>query len=196
MNTSQINEALEALSRTSRRLEDAYEENGGEVTEYTEQLEADLEAVKDLLNTEGVDSLGRWLKSKQDEIEAAKAEEYAARQRVKSLKRTEEYIKGEIARVLRATGTEKVKGTYYSFAQATSTKSTVKDEALDEAYLDLVTEAARAAGLPGCIDVALKTNTTRLNEAGEDFAAFVNVETTETVKFTKPRKPKEEKSAE
>ena len=85
-----------------------------------------------------------------------------------------------------------MKGTYYSFAKATSTKSSVLTDALDDAYLDLVTEAARAAGLPGCIDVELKTTTSRLNEAGEDFAVFVDVETSDTVKFTKPRKAAEE----
>ena len=192
MNYTQISDALAALSKTTRTLEDAYCDNGGEVTEETEALEATKEALRELLTTEGVDSLGRWLKAKQDEIETAKAEKAAADRRLKSLKASEDFIKHEIRFILNATETEKVKGTYYSFAKATSTKSSVLTDALDDAYLDLVTEAARAAGLPGCIDVALKTTTSRLNEAGEDFAVFVDVETSDTVKFTKPRKVAEE----
>lgn len=191
MNTQEINAALAALNATSWDLETAYIENGGEVTEETETLEARLAAVKELLTTDGVDSLGRWLKAKQDEIVAAKAEKAAADARIKALQKTEEYIKGEISRILIATGTEKVKGTFYSFAQATSTKTSVLTEALDDAYLEAVTAAARAAGLPDCVDVALKTTTTRLKEAGEDMAAFVEVESSPSVKFTKPRAVKE-----
>lgn len=192
MNYSQISDALAALSKTTRTLEDAYCDNGGEVTEKTEALEATKEALRELLTSEGVDSLGRWLKAKQDEIETAKAEKAAADRRLKSLKATEDFIKHEIRFVLNATETDLVKGTYYSFAKFTSTKTGVLTDALDGAYLDLVTKAARAAGLPGCIDVALKTTTSRLNEAGEDFAVFVDVETSDTVKFTKPRKAAEE----
>ena len=191
MNTQEINAALAALNATSWDLETAYIENGGEVTEETENLEARLAAVKELLTTDGVDSLGRWLKAKQDEILAAKAEKAAADARIKALQKTEEYIKGEISRILIATGTEKVKGTFYSFAQATSTKTSVLTEALDDAYLEAVTAAARAAGLPECVDVALKTTTTRLKEAGEEMAAFVDVESSPSVKFTKPRAVKE-----
>lgn len=191
MNTQEINAALAALNATSWDLETAYIENGGEVTEETETLEARLAAVKKLLTTDGVDSLGRWLKAKQDEIVAAKAEKAAAYARIKALQKTEEYIKGEISRILIATGTEKIKGTFYSFAQATSTKTSVLTEALDDAYLEAVTAAARAAGLPDCVDVALKTTTTRLKEAGEDMAAFVEVECRPSVKFTKPRAVKE-----
>ena len=191
MNTKEINAALASLNATAWNLESAYIENGGEVTEETEELENRLAAVRELLTTEGVDSLGRWLKAKQDEITAAKAEKAAADSRIKALQKTEEYIKGEISRILIATGTEKVKGTYYSFQQSTSTKTYVLTEALDDAYLDLVTKAARAAGLPGCIDVSLKTTSTRLKDAGDDFAAFVEVDCQPSVKFTKPRAVKE-----
>ena len=109
MNYTQISDALAALSKTTRTLEDAYCDNGGEVTEETEALEATKEALRELLTTEGVDSLGRWLKAKQDEIETAKAEKAAADRRLKSLKASEDFIKHEIRFVLNATETEKVK---------------------------------------------------------------------------------------
>lgn len=68
MNTQEINEAIAKLNGLTWDLENAYIENGGEVTEETEKMEAVLAEVKGLLTTEGVDSLGRWLKAKQDEI--------------------------------------------------------------------------------------------------------------------------------
>ena len=191
MNTQEINAAIAKLNGLAWDLENAYIENGGEVTEETEKMESLLAEVKGLLTTEGVDSLGRWLKAKQDEIKTAKAEKAAADARIKSLQKTEEYIKSLVSRVLVATQTDQVKGTYYSFSQSTSTSTSVLTEALDKKYLEKVTKAARKAGLPECVDVALKTNVTRLQEAGEKMAEFVEVETAPAVKFVKPRTPKE-----
>ncbi|MBR0246031.1 MAG: siphovirus Gp157 family protein [Bacteroidales bacterium] len=191
MNAQEINAAIGKLNGLTWDLENAYIENGGEVTEETEKMEGLLEEVKGLLTTEGVDSLGRWLKAKQDEIKTAKAEKAAADARIKSLQNTEEYIKSLVSRVLIATQTNQVKGTYYSFSQSTSTSTSVLTEALDKKYLEKVTKAARKAGLPDCVDVALKTNATRLQEAGEKMAEFVEVATSPAVKFTKPRAAKE-----
>ena len=64
MNNNEIKAALAALSETMFLLEEEYMENGGEVTEYTATMEANIERLKILLTTEGVDSLGRWMKSK------------------------------------------------------------------------------------------------------------------------------------
>ncbi len=64
-------------------------------------------------------------------------------------------------------------------------------KALDEKFLDMVTEAARNAGLPASVDVALKTTATRLQE-DENLSELVSVETSETCKFTKPKKEKED----
>ena len=192
MNTQEINAAIETLSRTSCDLEAAYIESEGEVTEDTQALEGTIEALKELLNTEGVDSLGRWLKAKQDEIAAAKAEKAAADARLKSLQKTEDYIKWKIAEVLRQTGTEKVKGTYYSFSQAVAVKSTVKTDALNDAYLNLVRVAAHAHGLPDWCDVTLKTTTTEIKDSGDpEAAAFMQIDETPSVRFTKPRAAKD-----
>ena len=85
---------------------------------------------------------------------------------------------------------EAVKGALgYKFTRYESVKASVVTEKLDEDWLDAVTEAARNAGLPGCIDVALKTTATRLQEDG--FNNYVNVETSDTCKFNKPRAAKE-----
>lgn len=189
MNNQDITKALADLTETARALEDAYIDGGGEVTEETERLEAEKSALAKLLTTEGVDSLGRWLRSKEDEVAMWKAEKAAADKRMKSAEKTIDYIRGRVGEVLRATGQEKVKGSFYAFAQAVSTKNSIDGAALDEAYLHIAQDAARKAGLPECIDVALKTNVTRVIDGG--LAQYVNTEETPTSKFTKPRKADE-----
>ena len=57
MNNNDIKYALAELSTTMFLLEEEYMENGGEVTEYTATMEANIERLKVLLTTEGVDSL-------------------------------------------------------------------------------------------------------------------------------------------
>lgn len=190
MNYQDIQSALAALYHTTNDFNEKMEELGGEYTPETEELERVKQALEDLLSTDGVDYLGRWLKSKQDEKETYKAEKAACDRRIKSVDKTIDFIKTEIGRVLRATGQEKVKGTFYTFKQATSTKTSFDAEALDAKFLEMVTEAARNAGLPASVDVALKTTATRL-AADENLASLVNVDSTETSSFTKPKKEKE-----
>ncbi len=189
MTHQEIQNAIAQLGSAMRDLEEAYIENGGEVTEDTELKEMNVTAIQDLLTTEGVDSLGRWLKSKQDEILTAKAEKAAAEARIRSLQKSEAYIKDMIGYVLRVTGQEKVKGAFYGFSQAESSKSTVVMDKVNEDWLLTVEAAARAAGLPPCIDVELKTTTTRLKEEG--YLNYVDVEVAESVRFSKPRAAKE-----
>lgn len=191
MNYQDIQSALAALYHTTNNFNEMMEETGGEYTPEAEELDSMKQALEDLLSTEGVDSLGRWLKAKEDEKATYKAEKAAADRRIKTVDKTIDFIKHEIGRILRATGQEKVKGTFYSFAQYDSQKTSFDAEALDAKYLDLVTEAARNAGLPASIDVALKTTATRLAE-DENLSELVSVETSETVKFTKPRKGQDE----
>ena len=195
MNYKDIQSALEALARSTYEFENLMEENGGEFTPEAEQLEAQKQALKDLLSGDGIDSLGRWLKSKEDEKATYKAEKAAAEARIKSVDKTIDFIKHEISRILMETGQEKAKGSFYSFAVYTSVKTSVNTEALDSDYLDMVTEAARNAGLPGYIDVALKTTATRLRDWAEEHegegSGYYEVATDETIKFTKSRTPKE-----
>ena len=196
-----IKETIANISRMKWELETALEENGGELTEgLLDQYNA-LEDMKALLAGEGVDELGRWLKSVQDETAALKAEADAAARRVKNNKSYEDYVKFLIGQALDAIGQEKVKGQYYGFSRKTSTKSKLNTEALDEAFLEHITEAARNAGLPGYVDVALVTNVTRIKEYAEankgyleeDENPLVFVEETSTpaISFTKPRANKE-----
>ena len=116
MNYKDIQSALEALARSTYEFENLMEENGGEFTPEAEQLEAQRQALTDLLSGDGIDTLGRWLKSKEDEKATYKAEKAAADARIKSVDKTIDFIKHEISRILMTTGQEKAKGSFYSFA--------------------------------------------------------------------------------
>ena len=74
MNYKEFEELLHKLGNVTIELENAYIEGEGEVTEETEKLEDVKADLKELLTTEGVDFLGRWLKAKEDKKKALKAE--------------------------------------------------------------------------------------------------------------------------
>ena len=81
MDYKELQDILSTLDYTAYKLESLYVENEGEVTDETELLEGQVEAMKTLLNGEGVDFLGRWLKGKEDKKKAIKAEkDYLTRQ--------------------------------------------------------------------------------------------------------------------
>lgn len=191
MNNAEINQALEALYKSKRDLEDMYIENGGEVTEDTEALDAETKALTALLNTEGVDSLGRWLKGLEDEKEAAKLEVDKANSRVKAIEAQIDRVKYKAGVILRATETKVVKGTFYSFEQATSHKTKVDTAMVDALYGDKV-KSALADILPQYITVKLGGSVKAVPE-GMELPEIFQATDTETSKFKKPinRKKKE-----
>ena len=189
MTYKDIQDALATLNRLSIELEDQYIESEGEVTEATEEMEARKAAVQDLLQNDGIDSLGRWLKTKEDEVKMWKAEKAAADRKVKSAQNTVDFVKAKITEVMVMTGMDKAKGAYYSFSRYVSEKASVNQDELDRLYLSIVTSAARDAGLPDFVDVQLKTTTTALKEA--EATDLLDVTTGDAVRFTKPRGAKE-----
>ena len=110
MTYKDIQDSLTTLARLTAELEDQYIENEGEVTPEAEALEAQKEALAYMLQNEGVDMLGRWLKSKEDEVKTWKAEKAAADRRMKSAQNTVDFVKAKITEIMMATGTEKAKG--------------------------------------------------------------------------------------
>lgn len=197
MNNTDINAILAELAGLNWRIEAAFDENGGEITDELQAQLDQIDNLKALLEGEGIDSLGRWLKGVEDRIKTLKAERDAINRKVKADTNLIDYIKGQIRQVLDILGEEKVKGTSYSFSRYDSCHSKVDAERVDADWLAAVTEAARNAGLPGCFDVSIETNVTRLNTWAEENdgagAEYVLNETpTPTVKFTKPRASKEE----
>lgn len=185
----QVKLLIENISRAKMALENALEENGGELTEELLAQLNTLDDMKGLLAGEGIDELGRWLKSVQDEIAARKAEADAAARKVKNLKGYEDYVKFLIGQALDAIGQEKVKGSYYGFTRKTSTTNKVNQDELEKKYQKTAEEAARHALIPEYVHIVLKSTTTELKEAGA--LEFVEETTQPSLGFTKPRANKE-----
>ena len=106
MDYKELQDILSTLEYTSYKLEETYVENEGEVTEETELMEGEITAMKTLLNTEGVDLLGRWLKGKEDRKKALKAEKDYLTRQMEAIDKTIEFIKTKMNEVMTATGQE------------------------------------------------------------------------------------------
>ena len=195
MNNTDIKSAIAELSTTMFLLEEEYMENGGEVTEYTATMEANIERLKVLLTTEGVDSLGRWMKSKEDQMKSLKAERDSITRQIKSCENTIEYIKTLVNHVLISTGEEKVKGTCYSFAATTSETTSVDKDALKEQFMDAVEKKLRGGKNPVIpVDVTITLGASIKNvPEGAEIPSYYLKESKPSVKFTKPRASKEDK---
>lgn len=201
MNNKDINAALAALNESVFLLEEEYMENGGEVTESTEQQEQYIEELKSLLEDEGIDSLGRWLKSKEDLIKTLKAERDSVTRQIKKTEDGIEYIKFQIFQVLTAIGKDIVKGSLgYSFAPAISRKTEVDKDRLEEMFLADVNNALEQI-LPPYVSFKLSASVKAYEAFVEknpdelamcDAASLFKVIETPTCKFTKPRAKKEE----
>jgi hypothetical protein len=194
MNNNEINAALSALNESLFLLEEEYMENGGEVTESTEQKEQNIEYLKALLEDEGIDSLGRWLKSKEDLIKTLKAEKDSVTRQIKKTEDRIEYIKSQIHKVLTAIGKDKVKGTFYSFAPTVSRKTEVDNKLLEKIYLEKVTKAVKKI-LPAWVSCKLSASVSAVPE-GTELPEYFKVNETQTCSFTKPRASKKSKSEE
>lgn len=192
MNNNDINAALAALNEATFLLEEEYEMNGGEVTDETEAQEEYIESLKALLEDEGIDSLGRWLKSKEDLIKTLKAERDSVTRQIKKTEDGIEYIKIQIYNVLSALGKEKVKGTFYSFAPAISRKTEVDKEILEDKYLAVVNNALEQI-LPPWISFKLSASVKAVPGDMEELPSEFRVVETPTCKFVKPRASKEDK---
>lgn len=194
MNNKDITAALAALNESMYLLEEEYIDNGGEVTEQTEQMEARIESLKALLKTEGVDSLGRWLKTKEDLVKTLKAEKASVDRQIKAVENTIDFIKFQIGQVLSSIGEEKVKGTFYTFAPAISRKTEVDKEILEDKYIGKVAMVLDEI-LPAWVSVKLSASVKAIPEGVELPSEFKVIETL-TCKFTKPRGKKEDTSWE
>lgn len=193
MNNNDIKAAIAALSETMYLLEEEYMENGGEVTEYTATMEANIERLKILLTTEGVDSLGRWLKSQEDRIKTLKAERDSINRQMKSCENTIDYIKTMVSRVLDMTGQDKVKGTLYSFAATTSETTSVDKEVLNNTFLEAVEKKLRGGKkpvIPVDVTITLGASIKNVPEGAETPVYYLH-NSKPSVRFTKPRAAKE-----
>ena len=190
MDYKELQQALSQLEEVINNLEELYILNEGECTEESERMEVEVDTLKELLSGDGIDMLGRWLKSKEDRKKSLKAErDYITRQ-MASIDKGIEYIKSMINKVMVATGLEKVKGDRgYSFATTTSTKTDINKDVLKALYADKVEEAIRSAHIPAYVGVNLTASSTKATELGVvegDEDIFVTM-SKPSVRFGKPK---------
>lgn len=199
MNTREL---IDQIARAKWELETALEDNGGELTPELLEASDTLDEMKALLAGEGIDDLGRWLKSVQDEVAARKAEADAAARRLKNAKAYEDHVKGIIGQAMdlldldtNKNGEKVAKGSFYGFKRTTSCKSSVNQEAIEEKFLARAETAVRHALIPEYIHITLTAKTTELREAKA--IEFIIEDTTPALSFTKPKandKKKEEQA--
>ena len=187
-----MNQVLADLDQAMVTLEETYIENEGEVTEETEQLEAQISGLKELLTKDGIDLLGAWLKAKEDRKKALKAEKDYITRQMAAIDESMEFIKEKVNQILVATGQEKVKGDRgYSFAATISTKTEVDKDVLKDIFQEEVNEAVKDI-LPPDVTITLGASVSKLPD-DPDFILppWYNRTEKPSVRFTKPRASKE-----
>ena len=194
MDYKEMNQVLADLNQAMVTLEETYIENEGEVTEETEQMEAQISCLKELLTKDGIDLLGGWLKAKEDKKKSLKAEKDYITRQMAAIDETIEFIKDKITEVMKMTGQEKIKGERgYSFTASHSVKTEVDKDVLKALYADKVEEAIRAAHIPAYVGVSLTASSTKANELGvlEGDEQIFSTTEKDTVTFRKPKASKE-----
>ena len=190
MDYKELQQALSQLEEVMNNLEELYTLNEGECTEESERMEVEVDTLKELLSGDGIDMLGRWLKSKEDKKKSLKAEKDYITRQMASIDKGIEYIKSMINKVMVATGVEKVKGDRgYSFATTTSTKTDINKDVLKALYAEKVEEAIRSAHIPAYVGVTLTASSTKATELGVvegDEDIFVTM-SKPSVRFGKPK---------
>ena len=195
MNNKEINSMIESLNASMWAFENYMVENDGVCDEASDQMEEQIGILKDLLTTEGIDSLGRWLKAKEDEIKSLKAEKDYITRKINAATNTIDYIKSQMNKLLKASGMEEIKGANgYKFQVTTSTKTEVDKDVLKTIYADRIEEAIRAAHIPAYVGVTLTASSAKAAEFGIIEGDEEIFHTTEkpSVRFTKPRATREE----
>ena len=190
MDYKELQQALSQLEEVMNNLEELYIMNEGECTEESERMEVEVDTLKELLSGDGIDMLGRWLKSKEDRKKSLKAEKDYITRQMASIDKGIEYIKSMINKVMVSTGVEKVKGDRgYSFATTTSTKTDINKDVLKALYAEKVEEAIRSAHIPAYVGVTLTASSTKATELGVvegDEDIFVTM-SKPSVRFGKPK---------
>ena len=194
MDYKEMNQVLATLDQATIALEETYMENEGEITEETEQMEQEISGLQELLNTEGIDLLGGWLKAKEDKKKSLKAEKDYITRQISAIDETIDFIKDKVTEVMKATGQDKIKGDRgYSFTATHSVKTDVDKDVLKALYADKVEEAIRAAHIPAYVGVSLTASSTKANELGvlEGDEEIFSTTEEDTVTFRKPKASKE-----
>ena len=196
MNNKEINSMIESLNASMWAFENYMVENDGVCDEASDQMEEQIGILKDLLTTEGIDSLGRWLKAKEDEIKSLKAEKDYITRKINAATGTIDYIKSQMNKLLKASGMEEIKGANgYKFQVTTSIKTEVDKEILKELFLDKVEKKLRGGKnpvIPADVTFSLGASVSLVPE-GAVLPSYYMRTSSPSCKFTKPRASKEVK---
>lgn len=190
MTYKDIKEAQDELTILSAMYEEQMVEDGGEPTEVSDNLERQRNAISDLLAGEGIDTLGRIVKAKEDEIKTLKAEKDTIGRRIKSVENSIDFFKSAITDIMHQTGQTKAKGMLYGFTATVSKTTTVDTEKLNEWYLADIEQALDEIGIPNWVTIKLGAKVSEVPE-GTELPAVFQVEEKDTVRFSKPRANKE-----
>ena len=196
MNNKEINSMIESLNAAMWAFENYMVENDGVCDEASDQMEEQIGILKELLTTEGIDSLGRWLKAKEDEIKSLKAEKDYITRKINAATGTIDYIKTQMNKILTAAQMEEIKGANgYKFQVTTSTKTEVDKEILKELFLDKVEKKLRGGKnpvIPADVTFSLGASVSLVPE-GAVLPSYYIRTSSPSCKFTKPRASKEAK---
>lgn len=187
---------IESLNASMWAFENYMVENDGVCDEASDQMEEQIRILKELLTTEGIDSLGRWLKAKEDEIKSLKAEKDYITRKINAATGTIDYIKTQMNKILTAAQMQEIKGANgYKFQVTTSIKTEVNKEILKELFLDKVEKKLRGGKnpvIPADVTFTLGASVSLVPE-GQELPAYYARTETPSCKFTKPRASKEVK---
>ena len=196
MNNKEINSLIESLNASMWAFENYMVENEGVCDEASDKMEEQIGILKELLTTEGIDSLGRWLKAKEDEIKSLKAEKDYITRKINAATGTIDYIKTQMNKILTAAQMEEIKGANgYKFQVTTSTKTEVDKEILKELFLDKVEKKLRGGKnpvIPADVTFSLGASVSLVPE-GAVLPSYYIRTSSPSCKFTKPRASKEAK---
>ena len=196
MNNKEINSLIESLNASMWAFENYMVENDGVCDEASDQMEEQIGILKELLTTEGIDSLGRWLKAKEDEIKSLKAEKDYITRKINAATGTIDYIKTQMNKILTAAQMEEIKGANgYKFQVTTSTKTEVDKEILKALFLDKVEKKLRGGKnpvIPADVTFSLGASVSLVPE-GAVLPSYYIRTSSPSCKFSKPRASKEVK---
>ena len=196
MNNKEINSLIESLNASMLAFENYMVENEGVCDEASDQMEEQIGILKELLTTEGIDSLGRWLKSKEDEIKSLKAEKDYITRKINAATGTIDYIKTQMNKILTAAQMQEIKGANgYKFQVTTSTKTEVDKEILKALFLDKVEKKLRGGKnpvIPADVTFSLGASVSLVPE-GAVLPSYYIRTSSPSCKFSKPRTSKEDK---
>lgn len=197
MRVKEIKDALYRLREEKWRLQNELEENGGEVTETVltrEQAIADLKTL--LASKEGIDHLGRLIRSGQDDILIFKGEKKFLDSQIKKTEGFNDFLLGLVNEILEETDLDATKGSLgYSFTRHTSVTTKVDTKMLKERFYETAIAAIRQTDIPSDVTITLSASVSSLPE-GSELPEWYNVSSVGRSTFRKPRKADEQMEEE